>query len=349
MRKFYRYAVPAAAGVLLLGFAPAAMAGSGTTAQSVWAGFTAGDGVFGYTDKQTYSFDSLAAATHYANVLESTAAPTCSGSAANCGASNAPLAAPAAPAPDATKITPLVHADRCTFFTGGLLSGSTYTQSVTVNGKNGKGNWTYTSAYRITGQTVSPETEWSSVLDSSDGAHVTLQGEIAGESVLAKSAATSKYSFSLVDSAGASRVTGLSVTLTDPAGTAGTPTPIGSTVVTAADATNFRNFSVGTAPADPADLYLDTLVATNGNTALLAKGDARTILNTDSFAGNNNGGSDGSALAYARLDPTEVTLTEGAWTATLAGTVKDNAGTATTNLSVERKLVVVGLNNCATP
>jgi len=264
---------------MLLATAPYAMAAASTTAQSVWAGFGAGAGVFGYTDKQTYTFDSQAAESHYTNVLETTAPPVCSGSAANCSPTNAPLAAPAPPAPDAGKVSALVHVDRCTFFTGGLLSGSTYTQSVTVNGKNGKGNWTYTSSYRVTGETVAAETEWTSVLDSSGGAKVALEGEIAGESVLSKSPGNRKYSFSLLDSSGASRVTGLSVTLTDPAGVKGTPESVGSTVVNAANTAAFHDFSVGTAPDDPDDLFLNTLVTTNGNTGLLAEGDARTILN----------------------------------------------------------------------
>jgi hypothetical protein len=38
----------------------------------------------------------------------------------------------------------------CTFWNGGTLTGSTYTQSVTVNGLNGKGNWTFTYNYVIT-------------------------------------------------------------------------------------------------------------------------------------------------------------------------------------------------------
>jgi hypothetical protein len=350
MRKFFRYAMPAVAGVVVLTTTPIAMAASGTTAQSVWAAFHAGNGVFGYTDKTTYTFDSQAAEASYTNTLD-TSAPivSCTGSSANCAPTNTPAQVPPAPAADAQKVTKLVGDDRCTFYTGGQLSSSVYTQSTTVGGLNSKGNWTYTWTYRVTGQSVPAETAWTSVEDSSDGAHVTLTGEVAGESVLSKGGSDRKYSFSLLDSAGASRVTGLSITLTSPTGVEGAPASVGSTVVNAADTANFHNFYVGNdAAAYPDDLHLDALVTTNGNTALLAKGDARTILNNDTFAGNNNGGADGSALAYAAFDPTHVSLTEGQWIAKLTGSVKDNAGSAQTTLSVERHLVIIGLGNCRT-
>jgi hypothetical protein len=352
MRKLYRYGIPALVGIALLGGTPIAMAatGGGTTGQSVWAGFGAGGGTFGYTDRQTFTFDGATAATNYTNVLNSSA-PTvgCSGSSTNCALGNQPVA-PSAPATDAGQVSSLVTADRCTFYAGGQLSSSSYTLSRTVNGVNGKGNWTFTWTYAVSGSSVAPETAWSSVLDGSGGAHVTLGGEIAGESVLSKSSSDRKYSFSLLDNGGASRVSGLSITLTDPDGNVGSPVSVGSTVVNAAGSTNFHDFSVGTdTSAFPDDLHLDALVTTNGNTGLLATGDARAILGGDTFAGNNNGGADGSALAYAALNPTDVTLTEGEWTATLAGTVKDNTGAAQAQLAVHRHLVIIGLNSCTRP
>jgi hypothetical protein len=349
MRKFYRYAIPAVAGIVILAATPIAMAASATTAQSVWAAFHAGNGVFGYTDKTTYTFDSQAAQASYTNALDTSVPPTvmCSGSAANCVSGNTPTQPPLAPAADTQPVTTLVNGDRCTFYTGGQLSSSVYTKSTTVNGSNGKGNWSYTWTYRVTGQVVPAETAWTSAEDSSDGAHVTLTGEVAGESVLSKGGSDRKYSFSLLDSAGVSRVTGLSITLTDPSGNSGTPTPVESTVVNAGDTANFHEFYVGTdAAAYPNDLHLDAQIATNGNAALLTTGDVRTILNADTFAGNNNGGADGSALAYAALAPTHVSLTEGDWTATLTGSVKDNTGTANTTISVDRHLVIIGLGNC---
>ena len=89
------------------------------------------------------------------------------------------------------------------------------------------------------------------------------------------------------------------------------------------------------------DFFYTTNAGSNGVTLLLANGDARTLLNTDTFSGNNNGGADGSALAIAIMDAVGVDLAVGDHSVTLAGTVKDNTATADIGFSVTQTLHVL--------
>jgi hypothetical protein len=103
------------------------------------------------------------------------------------------------------------------------------------------------------------------------------------------------------------------------------------------------------------DFCYTTNAGSNGNTSLLLNGDARGILNgvslygpepcdlgtqttttsPDTFAGNNNGGADGSALAYAKMDEQTVSsLGAGDYKVTLTGTVKGNNDLANIAFSV---------------
>ncbi len=94
--------------------------------------------------------------------------------------------------------------DRCTFFCGGTLEGWNYTNTATVNGLNGHGNWTFTYNYNVaTIGSVGEATCWS--CDQSGGGAVDVKfcGFVAGESFLKKARDNSgwdkKYSFTLTE------------------------------------------------------------------------------------------------------------------------------------------------------
>jgi hypothetical protein len=79
----------------------------------------------------------------------------------------------------------------------------------------------------------------------------------------------------------------------------------------------------------------------NGDLSLLANGDARTILNTDSFAGNQDGGKDGSALAAVITVPVPLEVPQGSHLLVLTGKVKDNSAQLFTRLRVSSTVNVV--------
>jgi hypothetical protein len=83
---------------------------------------------------------------------------------------------------------------------------------------------------------------------------------------------------------------------------------------------------------------------TNGHTELLyqtANTQARTILNTDDFAGNQDGGADGEALAWAIMDTVNLELAVGDYTVNFTGVVKDNNGLADLPINVTQTIHVV--------
>jgi hypothetical protein len=64
-------------------------------------------------------------------------------------------------------------------------------------------------------------------------------------------------------------------------------------------------------------------------------------LNSDSFAGNNDGGADGSALALASMDAVGVDLGPGDYSVMLTGTVKDNSAIANIGFSISQIVHVI--------
>ena len=84
-----------------------------------------------------------------------------------------------------------------------------------------------------------------------------------------------------------------------------------------------------------------TNAGSNGSTEYLQVGDARAILNNDVFAGNQNGGSDGSALAWAVLDPVYVELGAGDHSITLTGLVKGVSASIDSTFSINRTVTIV--------
>ena len=287
-------------------------------------------GALALVEKQVWHFNELTAAGYFTNALTAGPTVTCNGSPTNCASGNQP-ATPAAPAADGNQVTSppgpggqgASFENRCTFLDGGTLAGRTYQQSVTVNGLNGRGNWTFTWDYAVTPTqaTVEPFTAWDLVSDSNpDGTvHVDIAADVAGESVLKSSNAKlgTKYSFSLIDGTG-NRVQNLAVSVDSDAPVAATST------------VNY-----------PVDFAYTTNAGSNGVTSLLVNGDARSILNGDSFLGNNNGGADGSALALATMSPVGFDLGPGSHTVQLTGTVKGNSASADISFNVQDILIII--------
>jgi len=167
------------------------------------------------------------------------------------------------------------------------------------------------------------------VSETSDGetAHVDISALIAGESAVSKANWPRKYSFSLEEPG------------TDP--TTGLPVMVSRVVNLAVSVDGTVAIPATSTVVYPIDFAYTTNAGSNGNTSLLTDGDARTILNTDWFAGNDNGGADGSALAAALMDPVGADLGAGDHTVTLTGTVKGNNATANLLFSVTQTIHVV--------
>jgi hypothetical protein len=267
------------------------------------------------------------------------------------------LAAPAAPAADGSVLVKdghpgnndVVGENKCNFLDGAALTGATYSQVATVTascsyvsssvlitgGKPtniGKYNVTtttiatiatYTYTYQVTPVAASYPalTAWDFVGSTGgDTALVSVNANIAGESVQSTAKVPRKYSFSLGEdlTGRISRITALTVT-------------VDGVVVATPGSTVFAN----------ADFEYVTNSGSNGTTSLLVNGDARTILNTDSFAGNNNGGVDGKALALAMMDTVDLELTPGDHTITLTGTIKGNTGELGLAVNVTQLITIV--------
>jgi hypothetical protein len=288
--------------------------------------------------------------------------------------------APAAPAGDPRKMARVLSDNEDTFLYGGTLTGGAeYTMEVDAtvstdpevltkiwyksNGPAADRGWwaewttlnytyTYTYKYKIDPiedtADVDARTAWDFVSSSTeDGAEVSVGGVVAGLSAQSTSRVTRKFSFSLLDSTGNNRVQDLlfEVLLSDG------DEPLTSAITTSNVVMNTPGAEANTTSlADEVNIdeddgsvdffYTGTYVS--GNASLLpAPEDARTILNSDNFLGNDDGGSTGSALALAVLEPVTLELPEGLYTIRLTGTVKGNEATATTDsFSITRNLKV---------
>ena len=319
-----------------------AIAGGNTTnqtGQGIMANLHT-SGTFAIVSTDIYRFDQDTAAGYFSNVATGSVTYSCNGNACNGDICGVP-AAPAAPAADPSRIanpggSGVADKSRCTFLDGGTLTlTDTYTQqtaevpvSCSVLGNNGKliakdGKYTFTYTYAIAPfpdtATVAPFTAWPLAQHNEAGqAQVDVTADIAGESVLVKNITNKKYSFSMLDNYGMNRVQNLTLALD------GTPVAYpGSTV------------------KYPVDFTYTTNAGSNGATGYLVNGDARTILNSDSFAGNDNGGADGSALALAVMDPVSLFLGPGTFTVELTGTVKDNSALASLPIDVTQTITIV--------
>ena len=93
--------------------------------------------------------------------------------------------------------------DRCTFFCGGTLDGWNYTNTATVDGLNGHGNWTFTYNYNVTTVGSVNEAIAGPATSPVAGPWTKFCGFVAGESFLKKARDNSgwdkKYSFTLTE------------------------------------------------------------------------------------------------------------------------------------------------------
>lgn len=165
------------------------------TGQAIWTNFksSGSDSSFGYTDTETYAFNDSAAAGYYTMTVSGPIV-TCTGSAANCAGTNQP-ATPATPTAPSFSMD---RADECHFWTGSSLTTVSKSSALTVNGSNGRGNWTFTWTFTWTPNAVpAAGTAWDlTAVDSPGGATVTFTGTIAGLSAQKTSKMPSpKYSF----------------------------------------------------------------------------------------------------------------------------------------------------------
>lgn len=198
-------------------------------------------GTFAIIETDVYKFDQATAATYFSNAWGgSSPTVSCSGNACNGNACGVP-SAPTAPLPNPDKVTnsggsAVADKSRCTFLDGGLLTlTDTYTQNATayasctvctVFNKDGtckqtgikSGTYTFAYTYDVAPiaetATVAPFIAWTLAQSDSSGlAHVDVNADIAGESVLVKNGTSKKYSFSMFDSYGINRVQNLALTL----------------------------------------------------------------------------------------------------------------------------------------
>jgi hypothetical protein len=321
------------------------------------------NGTYTFTATDTYKFNKTIAATYFTNAWDNMP-PVVSISNSSGGGKCTPAApaTPSAPLPDPTKLIndpfnpgkdDVVGKNMCKFLDGTTLVGDSYPQSTTATasctddkGKTATVTYTYTFNYKIEPlvTATAPFTAWDKVgYSGSTVADVALSAEIAGESWMTSKQhpLPGKYSFSLFDSSMDNRVQNLAVKITDAFGT------MVFDSATEVDASGVLLYPSGipSGLVYPVDFAYKTNAGSNGVTTYLKDGDARTILNTDVFAGNDNGGADGSALAEAIMNTVVVPLGVGNYTVTLTGVVKGNSANATT----DQAFTVKGLVDIVTP
>jgi len=260
---------------------------------------------------------------------------TVSGPDVSCNPSNkCPSTLPSAPAypdPDPSKInTGVVSQQACTFWNGGTPTGGSYKQSTSQTYGSGgsaytvKWEWTYT--YAVVGA-IAAHTGWELNSSTNPGTFdATYTGYVAGQSATWKSSGpfNLKYSHTLLNGDGTTRVSGFGYTLDGaPAVALTTTTELG---------VNYN--------------YLSN-AGENGNTQWLASAGglvsaiqqglipSRQGL-ADNFSGNNYTNGD-----RAVFGPFTISLTEGTHSFTIGGTVKDNTGLISNlNFSVTKNFVV---------
>ena len=309
-----------------------------------------GTGDFIVTGTATYHFNPTEASAYYNNTYSGTYSVSCTGGGGggvNCLPGNQP-ATPAAPTPDPTEVAGngqggpgACQQNKCTFWSGGSLTGLTYTQQVkNVPGVNTKGNWTFTYNYAVTPNvaSVDPETAWdlTSQTGGDGNAQINIDAQIAGESMVTSSqwpcasgtpgkASCGKFSFSLGNTDGTSRVQNLTITVYDSSGNI-----VGAPYFATSTLTSGITFAY------------TTNAGSNGNTQYLQNGDASTVLNINDVPGHGFGPSD---LQEAIMTTVPLSLAAGTYNVVLTGVVKGNSGTADLPITVSGQ-VTVSAENC---
>jgi hypothetical protein len=319
------------------GLVGTASAATDSTGQGIMVTLNVPQGTLSIVNNYLYSYNTTTAKGYFTNnwdgndpVVSDCSGPGCPGT----------VAAPGAPSPlssevSGTQASSAVQQNQCIFLDGGTLIGHSYTQDVRVTTGSGRTAYTYTYTYTYnvtpTQATVDPLTAWDLVMTTGgDTAAVPVTAQIAGESVLksANPKLGTKYSFSLLESDGiTNRVQNLAVYVD------------GVLVANPISTVKY-----------PVDFNYATNAGSNGNTSLLKDGDDISILDTDTFAGNDNGGADGSAAALATVDPLQFDLGPGDHTISLTGVVKGNsASTGDISFTVTHTVHIIGEGCSAAP
>jgi hypothetical protein len=314
---------------------PLAASAQSQTAQSMMVNFGALAPAYEIEGTITWRYDRDTAETYYANVWDGNPPVVTAGTGNS-------QTSPGVPLPDANKLTQHAQSQRCTFFHGGsLAAAATYTQVV-----NGTRGWKWTYTYTLTPVapgTVGTHTAWSS---ETTGGTVTIPvgGFIASESFLRQANGRTKYSFTLTDSLGASRVADVSATLQKSDGAGNWP-PVdmplayaGQLPITIATADFGYTGNAGVFGSSSVASFLHT-----GSPMPV-----KSILASDSFDNNDfdlEGGNVHTVLYGGTAGVDQFVLgpgSDGAYRLSVAGTAKGNAGTAAQAFATTSNVTQIG-------
>lgn len=327
-------AIASAAAALLAFFNPLSASAQSLTAQSMMVDFGSLAPAYQIEGSITWKYDRDAAETYYTNAWDQNPPVVTVGTGAT-------QTSPGAPAPLANKLMQHAQSQRCTFFFGGTLSSSdSYTQEV-----NGTRGWKWVYTYRIDPVppgTVQAHTAWSS--ETSGGTvNIPVGGFVASESFLKQANNRTKYSFTLNDSLGASRVSDVSATLQkfDGANWAAVASPLayaGPLPITAATA-DFVYLGNGGAFGN-ANVFTYLHTTPPGSSV-------NTILTSDGFQNNDSDLAGGNVhkAPYGGTPADVFTLVmgdDGAYRLSVTGTAKNNTGTAAQAFSAASDVTQVG-------
>lgn len=273
----------------------------------------------------------------------------CNGSQTNCSDANKP-SQPAQPT--APSLTSLLGSAECPLWFGTELPTLADAVSGSTNGVNGKGNYTWSWTFSYAPVSPGPfeaKTAFGYNYSIDDSVSVALAGNLYGQS--AKKGAKDpgpKYSFSMRASDGAVRVANVNLSWIKD----GDSSTLQSLTVPSTSIELQENLYDPVANTNSVDFKVTTeagALTTNGDTSLLAFSTASVlkyaaeVLNGDWFAGNNNGGSDGSALARVRVDAGAIPLSgSGTYSFTLSASVKELTATGSVGTVTSTSKVVIG-------
>lgn len=350
------------------------------TAQAIWSDFGAASTEIVITENRKFDFQpsdfcqgsdvtspvdgvcaegavlTRGAISYFAAPVATGPSVSCNGSPTNCGSTNQPTTPSQPPAP----MDELLDQVKCALWYGEVLPSVTATVSSTVAGANQRGNWTFTWTYQLAPlDSTTPVDAHSGygykVLGEGGTLDVGLDGFVYGESAQSLAKGTRKYSFSMRASDGSTRVVNTAISVLKDGVPLVTFSQADGTLSTLLQENSQANnaylpvdFAV---PQDPTAAGTGFLALRNYDLGLLTFGlGAREILNNtgglskDNFAGNDNGGADGSALARVKLMPTSpLAVSGGTYAVSYTGQVKElNADGSLQGFTVNREIKVVG-------
>jgi hypothetical protein len=367
-----------ALGLVLAPKVHAASPTSSQTAQSIMVSLTPNSTGFEIGGDATWDYDHPAqdcAANHFTTV---TTGPVVTCDSAGC---TTPPAAPADPGDTPGHINSFINSQavKCDFFCGGTLPSDANSKTVNVNINSGtnKGHWHFTWTYTVTPTgPVDPQTCWHCTGGGGGGpVDVAFCGFVAGESFLLKNGGNNtwnkKYSFSLANDDGTSRVTNVMATLQKFDGTnwVDVQGPVAldtSTIISCGARTDSTNFCDGLGPV--LDYIYDANAGVGGNSAVynylhssgtgvpvgptyLAPNYTDNIMSNapDNFAGNDH-----NLCVYSQTAPFFVDFPgiadPGTYRVHVTGTVKGNSAVADQSFTVDSSGGgTVTVNGCSSP